>query len=32
MAEQLGSGLQNRVDRCNSGSRLEIELETQLLR
>ena len=22
MAEQLGSGLQNRVDRCNSGSRL----------
>ncbi len=23
MAEQLGSGLQNRVDRCNSGSRLE---------
>ena len=24
MAEQLGSGLQNRVHRCDSGSRLEI--------
>lgn len=22
MADQLGSGLQNRLDRCNSGSRL----------
>ncbi len=25
MAEQLGRGLQNLVDRCNSGSRLEFE-------
>lgn len=25
MAEQLGSGLQNRVDRCDSGSRLILE-------
>ena len=24
MAEQLGRGLQNLVDRCNSGSRLDI--------
>ena len=26
MAEQLGSGLQNRVDRCNSGSRLDFPI------